>query len=81
MKGGDYMASKKPFYERAKQWRKKQGWSMLKLADVANVSAPSIMRLERGEGVRLQTWVAVGTAIGEQELQLIREYHATRGKY
>lgn len=69
------------FHERVKRWRAEREWGMRKLADIANVSAPSVMRLERGDGVTLQTWVAVGTAIGEKETRLIREYYETRGKY
>lgn len=52
------------FGTRIRQARDTHGWSQESLAESANVSRPTIARIERGDDVSTATLVKVASALG-----------------
>lgn len=63
------MASEKPFIaaelgQKIRDARRHRGWSQTELADAANVSRPTVARVERGADVSTATLGKLAEALG-----------------
>ena len=60
-----------PFKDRVRRWRDFHCLSLRDAADLCGVSAPTLLRAERGDPVSLETRLAIGGGMGDDRAELM----------
>jgi hypothetical protein len=67
-----------PFKDRVRRWRVIHCLSLRDAADLCGVSAPTLLRAERGDSVSLETRLAIGGGMGDDRTELMNEHLSRR---